>query len=81
MDMKKLRDQARKDNKAQKSGGKGSDKTKKASAETLPDSVIAIKEAVSKKEVDSKDEVVQVGKMGNDSTHSGKNAVAKGKHH
>ena len=71
MDMKKKRDQARKDNKAIKSTAKGKAKAVKAAAATVVDSVVATNAAVVKKTADVKDAVVHAAQTAKENTRAG----------
>ena len=59
MDMKKIRDQARKENKALKSDAKGKAKAVKAMGANAVDNVVAAKDAVSQKATEVKDSVAK----------------------
>lgn len=59
MDMKKVRDLARKENKAQKSNAKGKAKAVKALAATAVDNVLAASNAVSKKGAEVKASIAE----------------------
>ena len=80
MDMKKMRDQARKENNALKSKAKGKTKAVKAVAATVVDSVVAANVATSKKTAEMKDSVVRAVQTTKENMKAGAKRMGKISH-
>ena len=77
MDMKKKRDQARKENNALKSKAKGKAKAVKAAAASVVDSVVTANAVASKKTADVKDAVVHAMQTAKENTRAGAKQMGK----
>ncbi len=77
MDMKKMRDQARKENNALKSKAKGKAKAVKAVAATVVDSVVAANVAGSKKTAEMKGSVVHAVQTAKENMKAGAKRMGK----
>ena len=77
LDMKKIRDQARKENNALKGKAKGKAKAMKASAATVVDNLAAADAAVFKKTADVKDKVVHAMQTAKENTRADAKQMGK----
>jgi len=77
LDMKKVRDLARKENKAQKIKAKGKAKAVKALAANAVDNVLAASDAVSKKGAEVKESIVETVLTAKTDTKAGIKKMAK----